>query len=204
MKICVKCNIGKELNEFPKDKKTIGGYGIYCKICRGNISSQLYHQNNKAAVKERKRLRYIANNKEIKAKNKIWRSANKEHLNAYQNKYSSEKYKTDDLYKLKTRMRKAIRKTFKINGFTKKTKTSLILGCSFDDLKLHIEKQFADWMTWDNHGIFTGEPNIGWDIDHIIPLATAKTEEDVIRLNHYTNLQPLCSYINRIIKRANI
>ena len=28
-------------------------------------------------------------------------------------------------------------------------------------------------------------------IDHIIPLATAKTEEEVIKLNHYTNLQLL-------------
>ena len=28
-------------------------------------------------------------------------------------------------------------------------------------------------------------------IDHIIPLATAKTEEDVIKLCHYTNLQLL-------------
>jgi len=30
------------------------------------------------------------------------------------------------------------------------------------------------------------------------------TEEDVIKLNHYTNLQPLCSKINRDIKRGNI
>lgn len=40
-----------------------------------------------------------------------------------------------------------------------------------------------------------------WDIDHIVPLSTATTEEDLIRLNHYTNLQPLCSKVNRDIKR---
>ena len=38
-------------------------------------------------------------------------------------------------------------------------------------------------MTWENKG--------AWHIDHIIPTCTAKTEEDLIRLNHYTNLQPL-------------
>jgi len=43
-----------------------------------------------------------------------------------------------------------------------------------------------------------------WDIDHIIPTSTAKTEEDIIRLNHHTNLQPLCSYMNIIVKKDNI
>ena len=58
-------------------------------------------------------------------------------------------------------------------------------------------------MTWDNKGLYNGELNHGWDLDHIIPIDTAITEEDVIRLNHYTNLQPLCSKINRDIKKNN-
>ena len=56
-------------------------------------------------------------------------------------------------------------------------------------------------MNWDNYGLY--EPNklnYGWDMDHIIPLKTGKTEEDIIKLNHYSNLQPLCSYTNRNIK----
>lgn len=38
---------------------------------------------------------------------------------------------------------------------------------------------------------------MSWDrlneihIDHIIPISSAETLEDVYRLNHYTNLQPL-------------
>jgi len=59
-------------------------------------------------------------------------------------------------------------------------------------------------MNWDNRGLYNGEPNYGWDIDHIIPSSTAKTEDELIRLNHYTNLQPLCSYFNRVVKRDNI
>lgn len=31
----------------------------------------------------------------------------------------------------------------------------------------------------------------GFELDHIVPLASAKTEEDVIRLNHFTNLRPM-------------
>lgn len=45
--------------------------------------------------------------------------------------------------------------------------------------------------------------NKSWDIDHIIPIDSAINEVDIIRLNHYTNLQPLCSYMNRYIKRNN-
>jgi len=29
-----------------------------------------------------------------------------------------------------------------------------------------------------------------WHIDHIIPIALAKNKEEVIKLNHYTNLRP--------------
>lgn len=38
-------------------------------------------------------------------------------------------------------------------------------------------------MTLDNYG--------EWHLDHIIPISSAKTEEEVIKLNHYTNFQPL-------------
>jgi hypothetical protein len=97
-------------------------------------------------------------------------------------------------------------KSFNRNGISKTSKTCEILGCSFEELKNHLESQFEPWMTWDNKGNPKDgilEANKSWDIDHIIPISTAKTEEDIIRLNHYTNLQPLCSYINRVIKRGN-
>jgi hypothetical protein len=55
-------------------------------------------------------------------------------------------------------------------------------------------------MSWDNYGLYNGQLNYGWDIDHIIPLYSAEKEVDVLRLNHYTNLQPLCSKVNRDLK----
>lgn len=59
-------------------------------------------------------------------------------------------------------------------------------------------------MNWDNYGLYNGEPKYGWDIDYKIPTSSAITEEDVIKLNHYSNLQPLCSYVNRVVKRDNV
>jgi hypothetical protein len=56
-------------------------------------------------------------------------------------------------------------------------------------------------MSWENYGLYNGELNYGWDIDHIIPLSSTISEDEIIKLNHYTNLQPLDSYINRYVKR---
>jgi hypothetical protein len=108
------------------------------------------------------------------------------------------------VFKLSTNIKRTIRSLLKKKGFTKKSRSFEILGCSFDDFKQEIESQFLCWMTWDNYGLYNGTEGYGWDIDHKEPLATAVTLDDVIKLNHYTNLQPLCSYINRVIKRDNI
>ena len=59
-------------------------------------------------------------------------------------------------------------------------------------------------MTWDNYGLYNGAEKYGWDIDHIIPISNAVNEEEIVKLNHYTNMQPLCSKINRDIKRDKI
>jgi hypothetical protein len=56
-------------------------------------------------------------------------------------------------------------------------------------------------MSWDNYGKYNGELNYGWDLDHIIPLCTVTTIDELIKLNHYTNFQPLCSKVNRDLKR---
>jgi hypothetical protein len=71
------------------------------------------------------------------------------------------------------------------------------LGCDIQFFKNYIEEMFIDDMSWENYGKV-------WDIDHKIPLASATTEEEVLRLNHYTNLQPLDSYINRNVKRDKL
>ena len=52
----------------------------------------------------------------------------------------------------------------------------------------YIKSKFTEGMTLENYG--------EWHIDHIIPLATAQSIEDVKRLCHYTNLQPLWAQDN--------
>ena len=71
-----------------------------------------------------------------------------------------------------------------------KNKTFEIIGCSKEFLKEHLEKQFTDGMTWENYGFY------GWHIDHIIPLSSGKNEDEIYKLCHYTNLQPLWWFDN--------
>lgn len=104
--------------------------------------------------------------------------------------------KKDPVYKMSKKIRNLIGLTFKNKGFTKKTKTYIILGCSFGEYKAHIEAKFEPWMNWTNYGPYIPDSERTWNIDHIIPIASANTEDEVIKLNHYTNLRPLCSKEN--------
>ena len=80
----------------------------------------------------------------------------------------------------------------------------MILGCNSQTLKQHLESKFESWMNWDNYGKYNGCEHYGWDIDHIIPISSENTIDGIERLNHYSNLQPLCSYYNRNIKKDKI
>ena len=152
-----------------------------------------YYENNKEKVKKyfkEYRKEYYENNKELI----------KEKYRDYRNNYYKNRRKNDPLFRLTQYTRRSIKYYLESKGYKKNTKTENILGCSFEEFKKHIESQFEDWMNWDNQGLYNGEFNYGWDIDHIIPVSSATTEEEILKLNHYTNLQPLCSKINRDIK----
>jgi hypothetical protein len=97
----------------------------------------------------------------------------------------------------------SIKRCFSNKKIPKLLKTYDILGCAIEEFKEYIENKFEPWMTWENRGLYNGELNYGWDMDHKIPISSAETEEDIIRLSHYTNFQPLCSYTNRYIKKDN-
>ena len=118
-------------------------------------------------------------------------------------KYINERKKNDPVFRLSFDIRNMIRISFNRSGYIKESRTYEILGCSFEEFKIYLESKFESWMTWVNKGLYNGELQYGWDIDHIEPLfpeGVERTKEDIIRLNHYTNLRPLCSYTNRVIK----
>jgi hypothetical protein len=174
-----------------------------------------YRENNLSKRSEYEKEYRDKNKKEILIKQKKYRINNIKKMresekqsrikNSHKrNLYNKNRRQIDPLYKLKCNTRTLIYKAIITNNYIKKSKTTNILGCSIEDFKLYLESKFEAWMNWDNYGKYNGQPNYGWDIDHIIPSSSANTEEELIKLNHYTNLQPLCSYINRNVKSNNI
>lgn len=179
------------------------------------LMDKKYRENNKEQVSENRK-KYANENKEsIADYKKEWVKKNEIRLKEKRKKYYNDnrelinqkmlnRTKSTPVLYLKSKLRKNLLKAFRSRGFEKKNSTTDILGCSFEDFKLHLESKFEPWMNWDNRGLYNSTPNYGWDIDHIIPVSSATTEEELIKLNHYTNLQPLCSYINRVVKKDNL
>jgi hypothetical protein len=229
IKKCIKCNLELDLSLF-HFRKDSNKYRNECKKCFHD-SRKEYRKEYRKLDKSKEKEKMYNNSEKTKDRQSRWRKENKEHLLEYHKEYKVEnkekvkeinnkyyinnkdkilsyakiykhkKYKSDPLFKLKIIIRSSIIYTIKNNGSNKINKTEEILGCSFLEFKAYLESKFESWMKWDNHGKYNGEYNFGWDIDHIIPISSAKNEGDLIILNHYTNLQPLDSYINRNIKR---
>jgi hypothetical protein len=145
------------------------------------IKHKIYYEKNKDRILEKQKI-YNQNNSEIIAKKcKEYRIKNKKIINEKIKK----KKKTNPLYKLTCSLRSRISTIINKSSNYKKSSIKNIIGCSYEEVKQHIENQFVEGMTWENHGLY------GWHIDHIIPLKTGKTEEEIKNLCHYTNLQPL-------------
>ena len=98
--------------------------------------------------------------------------------------------KSDPIYKMERVFRSRILKA--LSGWCRSKKTEDILGCSWENLKNHLESLFTEGMTWENHGYD------GWHVDHIIPVSSAKTLEELESLFNYKNLQPLWAKDNFI------
>lgn len=174
-------------------------------------AGKIYREKNKDKIKEKREKNKNQVNEKKKNYDKEYYIKNKEKIKKY---YSKHKKRTnenlkrrkliDPLYKLKCNTRTLIQGTFKNKGYKKKILSEKILGCSIEEFKRYLESKFEPWMSWENKGLYNGQFNYGWDTDHIIPICSAQSEEDIIKLNHYTNFQPLDSHINRDIKKGRI
>jgi len=182
-KICSKCNEEKDICEFGKDTTRKNGVSYLCKKCLIKKSNK-YKNNNKEKILQ-SYSEYRKNNKEKMKISRIeYKKNNKEKITNYIRYYSNKRRKESDIVRLTENIRRRINHFFKSKNITKQNKTFEVVGCSPEFLKEHIEKQFTEGMSWGLMGKFI-------HVDHIIPLSSAKTEEEIYKLCHYTNLQPL-------------
>lgn len=200
---CTKCEKDKDPDEFSNRNGCKRGKEYHCKECKYEENS-LWKKNNREKVNQiQKNWNTTHKEESILLVRKCANNYRKNHPD-YQKNYVNNKLNTDSLYKLKHNIRTLIKFSLVHKQLVKNSKTTNILGCTFEEFKLYLEKQFESWMNWENYGKYNGTLNYGWDMDHIIPLGSVSTEEAVLKLNHYTNFQPLDSYINRVIKRDKI
>lgn len=141
-----------------------------------------WYENNKDAVIEKNRQWRINNLEKYQVMSKNYRNKNREKLSEKGRVWANEKYQTSELHRVKNSLRARVRCFSK---FKKSKPTAEIIGCSWEELVKHLENNFKPGMSWENHGRY------GWHIDHIVPLSSAKSIEELHTLNHYTNLQPL-------------
>lgn len=216
MKHCKKCDKTLELDLFRKISKDKDLYYSYCRLCeklyytinREKLLKQKkeyynqnkdtillkvksYQDNNKLKIKEKNktyrqkhRVRLLEKEKNrrlnnlefFKEKDRLYYQNNKEKIHAREKK----KRQTDPLFKLANNLRR------RINHFLKNKSSNLenIIGLDLQSFKTYIESKFVDGMCWEKVGKEI-------HIDHIIPLCSAKNEDELIKLCHYTNLQPL-------------
>jgi hypothetical protein len=177
-KTCTKCKETKPISEFHKQRSKPSGYRSHCKSCRYD-----YQQKNK----DHKRIydmNYRTNNRDrlCKIKQEYFQN-NKD----YFYNYIKTRLETNINYKLSFTIRSRIRSAIKNQYGEKAYKSPELLGCTIEEARLHIESQFKDGMTWENHGLY------GWHIDHIRPCASfdLSDPEQQKQCFHYTNLQPL-------------
>lgn len=154
------------------------------------ITNDLYAKDPEKRRAYSRKYHWLNRDRRIQAE-KQWVKNNPEKKRALRRACYKNKKENDPLFKLKDRVRKSIMKAFKRIGCRKNSKTIQILGCSIEFFRGYIEAKFTEGMNWKNYGSPNETSPRAWVLDHVIPISSSKTPEDVHRLSHYTNYQPL-------------
>lgn len=168
-KKCLVCKETKQLDQFTTDRTKKDGHHGNCKPCNRKKQKE-FHKRNPGYNKrydEGRRAGYDQ---------------------AYHTEYQRKRRQECPLERLKNNLRARLNQCLKKTGCHKSKATLEVLGVdSSVDLVKYIEDQWTEGMSWDNYGNTKG----CWNIDHILPLGPAKTTEEIYKLSHYTNLQPM-------------
>lgn len=185
-KICNKCGELKSFDCYYKSKSNKYGLTTSCKTCTKIRIKESISRNKDNVAKYQKE--YATKNKE-KLKEYIhqYRKENKDKIS----KVQQNKRNSNPILKLNHNISNLIRQCLRRKGYTKRSKSFNIIGCSYQQLLEHLNNNIYGFVYED--GLY--------DIDHKIPVSSAKTEEELLELNHYSNLQLLPRLYNQGIKK---
>lgn len=180
-KRCYKCKKQRLVKFFHKRTASADGLYSYCKTCKQQ-DDKIHSIKYRDKILEKHRLYYIKNKEKIAQQKIEYQKKNIESRREYKRKYEQQRKKQDPIYKLIQNYKNRIYKAARGMG-GKSQSTIQLLGCTVEEFRIYIEAKFHSGMTWNNQG--------KWHIDHIIPLSSAETLEEIEKLFHYTNCQPL-------------
>jgi len=195
-KLCIakECRERRELN--PKARREYEAKWRKENADKCKSGTYRWRENNPEQWSEYRRKYYQENKNKISLKQKITYEKYKTRYLIRNQKYQKNNHTTlmqkrkeridaSPLLQFKERIRQLVKNSFYRLKHNKNRRTSQILGADWEVVKKHFVSQFKDGMTWE--AFIAGDIHV----DHIQPLASAKTEEELIALCHYTNLQPL-------------
>lgn len=210
MKVCRTCKENKPLIEFNKNKRQIDGYAKVCRTCDKAYNKANYRLRHPVETiqeghKKCSGCQQIKPNTEYNRRGsdklqpecktcasmryQTWRQQGGKE---WENEYSKYRKATDPKYKLRfilrLRLLDALKRQLR-GGKVGKTHSALdLIGCTMEELQIHLQSKFIGDMAWNNHGTV-------WEIDHIVPCTWFNLEdvEEQRKCFHYTNLQPLFS-----------
>jgi len=148
--------------------------------------SKEYRLKNKERINAYMVEYHLKNKEHRKKYHKEWSLKNKDHLHKYKLAWQKNRIRTNENFRLKKNLRKRCWEALK--GRSKSASTMKLIGCTIEELWVHLESKFESWMTRENYGSVGG-----WDIDHI--QACAKFDLTDSAQQHecmnWSNLQPM-------------
>jgi len=171
-KKCNQCDKIKDISAFHKNPQRFDGINSICAECRNYNLRQKYVKNDNYSEK-------------LKNKSQKYYYDNRKKCIKSSQEYKKTREKNDKLWLIKKRVKRRIYDIMRKENWEKTGEKDQYIGCTYEELKRHLESQFLPGMTWDNN---TAN---GWHLEHIIPMALASNYDEAARLNHYTNLKPL-------------
>jgi len=146
---------------------------------KNRASARRHRAKYRDEILARRRQRYQENKEEILQKNREWKLANPDKINAYFKNRKEINIEYKITCNLRTRIWQALKTGQKTGSAVRD------LGCSIKEFRSYLEVQFKEGMNWDNFG--------KWHLDHVKPLSkfNLQDREEFLRACNYENIQPL-------------
>lgn len=199
-KKCGKCLTTKSAEMFCRSKRSRDGLQWQCRSCVSEynrkrrkekpVKPPARSESYREAARERNRAYHHKNREAIAERRRKYRQNNREKMAEKNRDYQRRRREVDAKFVLIGRLRRRMLQALDHKGLSKNQTTMQALGCDADFFCQHIERQFLKGMSWKNRD--------RWHLDHIVPISSAQTEDDIYRLAHFTNIRPMWSDQNII------